>query len=255
METRQLDKGEWIFLLIEVLTAPLLYFRLNDWVVSLIMAGVIALITFLAIKFNLIKRKTKEERELRKLAKAEKERLEKEYEDSLKLKSIKELVDLEEESQDRVNTIEEELKNRDNGSLRDIVRQFMAFGLIIFFVSLFYFGTFMDRVSYVSSITNSLEIAKQPLVLGISNVLDAFRDLFIKMFDLGTSTRGVFGIGDFLFFKWIYWIMITYWIGWLYFWKILMKGSWWTIKELFIPMGKNLIKRFKEGQHELNKKG
>ncbi len=210
--------------------------------IALAAGSAISLILFLLKKFNIIKSTTEEEKLEKKLKKEEEKRRKKEFEESLDKLEIKELLELKEKEEENLSAINEKLDKNERKTINHYVWEFINFGLIIIFVGLLYFGSldgsYLNRETYEIAINNSIEIGKGSLSLAFDLVLDSFNYLVMKLYDLGSQKPTLM--------FWIFWISILYWIGYLYIYKILLEGSYKTIKEILIPPIYKMFKQWKQ---------
>jgi len=214
--------------------------------ISLAISIGLCLIIMLLIKLNIIKPRKKEEIEKEKLEKEERKRLIKEEKEKVNKLDYQELLKLKNYEDEKIEIINEKLDKLERSNIINYVWMFINCGIIIFFLSLLFFGSldgkYLDREIYVGALDNLSNIGVDKLTSAFSLAIETFTNLIIKFYDIGKEN-------SFIFF-WTYIFMIIYWIGYLYIYKILLKGSYKTIKEVFIPMYKNIRKKIKERNNE-----
>lgn len=198
----------------------------------------VGLITFLKKK-GIIKTKSKEQK------KKEKAKLEEElnlFKKEVEGSNIKELVNIKEILEKKEEILQKKIRKIERSTINYQVWKFIKFGFFFFFINILYFGAmdgvFFTKESFSLAIEHIFKVISSSLSKAVILVSEAFKNLFIKLYLLGVGS---------IIIKYTYWVALIYWIVYLFIFKILLNGSYDTIKEFFIPFIMKLKKK-KGGQ-------
>ena len=149
---------------------------------------------------------------------------------------MKEKEILIEEHEKSVEEIDKKIEKHNSLDITKWLWWFINLGTIVFFASMIYFGsldgTYLERETYESSLNSSMEIGNIAIGNAATAITSSFQYLIMAFYDLGSERPTAM--------FWMFWILAFYWIGYVYIYRILLEGSYRTIKEIFIPFLKDV---------------
>lgn len=162
-------------------------------------------------------------------------------------KEIKESLEEFEEINEELNNEYSKRKDKEE-DLGNFGWYFSLFGLSVFFVGIMFLGSYSDSIFpeelIIGNINNSLDSAKISLNNANEILVEAFKKLFIILYELGSKDLNILWIYKIKLGKFIWITTLIYWLGYLFLWKM-FKLDIWVINNIYIPIYKGIRNKLK----------